>query len=69
MSEFSTYCLGTSCMVKCETCRHEKNWQVLNQLEDALRKPLQAGMRNINTSECQITSGAFYQPASKEQEK
>ena len=62
MSDFSTYCLGTGCMTKCETCQHEKNWQILNQMDDGLRKPMQARMTNISTTACQITHGRFYAP-------
>lgn len=60
--DFSTFCLGVGCMTKCQTCQHEKNWQMLNQLDNALRLPMQAKMTSINTTACQITSGRFYLP-------
>lgn len=60
---FSTYCLGTGAMDRCKTCRHEKNWLTLNEMPDALRKPMQAKMLRVNESRCQIASGAFYEPA------
>ena len=59
---FSAYCLGTGCMIKCETCQHEKNWQILNEMRDELRKPMQANMANISTTACQITNGRYYEP-------
>lgn len=58
--DFTTYCLGVGCMTKCETCQHEKNWQMLNQMDNALRLPMQARMKSMNTTMCQITSGRFY---------
>lgn len=67
--DFTTYCLGVGCMTKCETCQHEKNWQMLNQMDDALRLPMQARMKSINTTNCQITSGRFYKPADHEPTK
>lgn len=65
---FTTYCLGTGCMTKCETCQHEKNWQTLNEFRDELRLPMQANMTSIDTTACQITSGRFYQPAHQDKE-
>lgn len=61
--DFTTYCLGVGCMTKCDTCQHEKNWQMLNQMDNALRLAMQAKMKSINTTICQITSGRFYKPA------
>lgn len=62
-TNFSTYCLGTGALSQCKTCQHEKNWLTLNEMPDALRKPLQATMLRVNESRCQITSGTLYQPA------
>lgn len=59
---FNTFCTGVGCMTKCDTCQHEKNWQILNEFHDELRKPMQANMTSINTTACQITSGRFYMP-------
>lgn len=58
--EFKTYCLGVGCMTCCSTCQHERNWQMLNELPDALRKPMQKNMRRIDESYCQISSGKLY---------
>lgn len=62
---FTVYCLGTGCMTKCQTCQHKKNWHTLNEMPDALRKPMQAGMTRIDESRCQITSGTLYQPTAE----
>lgn len=59
---FTTFCLGTGCMDRCRTCQHEKNWQVLNEMPDALRKPMQGRMERVDNSRCQITSGTLYAP-------
>lgn len=59
---FDTYCLGVGCMTKCDTCQHEKNWQILNEFRDEIRLPMQDRMTSISTTACQITSGRFYQP-------
>ncbi|UST52946.1 hypothetical protein NF681_11385 [Comamonadaceae bacterium OTU4NAUVB1] len=60
-ANFTTFCLGTG-MEKCRTCQHDKNWQTLNEFEDALRKPMQSRMHRVNNSHCQITSGRLYAP-------
>lgn len=69
MDTFSTYCLGTGCMTKCDTCQHEKNWQILNEMHDELRKPMQARMTSISTTACQITHGRFYMQATASKEQ
>jgi hypothetical protein len=58
-----TFCLGVGCMVKCDTCRHEKNWQALNEMPDSWRKNKQAQMRRVDETACQITSGCHYTKA------
>ena len=35
------FCLGNGAL-KCDGCRQEQNWQMLNQMPDALRKSIQA---------------------------
>jgi hypothetical protein len=50
-----SFCLGYT-HEKCGTCQHEKNWQTLNQMPDALRKPLQAAMTRIDSDKCRMTS-------------
>ncbi len=45
------YCLGNGEM-KCDGCQQEKNWQTLNQMPDALRKPLQAQAQRIDDTDC-----------------
>lgn len=59
-AKFKTYCLGVGCMSKCKTCQHDRNWQALNEMPDALRKPMQAQMGRIDESYCQISSGQLY---------
>lgn len=49
------YCLGNGALM-CNGCKHEKNWQTLNQLPDALRKRLQAQATRIDDAQC-ILSG------------
>ena len=51
-------------MSKCKTCLHEQNWQTLNQMPDAMRKTMQASMKRMDESYCQITSGKLYMPKS-----
>lgn len=50
-----TYCLGYT-HSKCDSCQHEINWQILNQMPDALRKPMQKQMRRINSDKCRLTN-------------
>lgn len=50
----NTYCLGYT-HEKCRTCLHEMNWQTLNQMPDALRKPMQRNMRRIDDERCRLT--------------
>jgi hypothetical protein len=49
-----TFCLGYT-HDKCDTCQHEKNWQTLNQLPDALRLSLQGAATRINSDKCRLT--------------
>jgi hypothetical protein len=56
------FCTGTGCMEKCRTCHHVAVWDELNELPDVERKLHQSGMKSLNTSRCQITSGCFYKP-------
>jgi hypothetical protein len=60
---FTTYCLGTGAMPdKCKACQHDQNWLTLNEMPDALRKPMQAKMQRIDETRCQITSGTLFKP-------
>lgn len=56
-----TYCLGYS-HKKCDTCQHEENWQSLNQMPNALRLKLQAGMVSISADKCRLTNMGEYRP-------
>lgn len=49
-----TFCLGYT-HDKCDTCQHERNWQTLNQLPDALRLSLQSAATRINSDKCRLT--------------
>ncbi len=49
------YCLGNGAL-KCDGCKQEKNWRTLNQMPDALRKPLQEQAQRVDDTEC-ILSG------------
>jgi hypothetical protein len=53
------YCLGYT-HVKCETCQNEKNWQILNQLPDSLRKVMQATAIRIDSTKCRLTNMGEY---------
>ena len=55
------YCLGYT-HKKCDTCRNEKNWQMLNQLTDSLRLPLQKVSIQINSDECRMTNMGKHSP-------
>lgn len=57
-----TYCLGVGCMTKCNTCQHDHNWHMLNQMPDILRKSIQATARRIPQDACQLTSGLYFSP-------
>jgi hypothetical protein len=61
MTEILSYCLGYT-HPKCETCQHEKNWQALNQFDDALRLPMQSAAIRINTDKCRMTRMGEYMP-------
>lgn len=57
-----SYCLGYT-HTKCESCQHEKNWQTINQLPDALRKKMQEGMARIDSDKCRMTAMGEYSSA------
>ena len=57
-----TFCLGYA-HEKCATCQHEKNWQMINQIPDALRKSMQQKMRQIDDERCRLTKMSEYLPA------
>ena len=54
-----TYCLGYT-HEKCDTCQHEKNWQMLNQMPDALRKPMQLQAKRVDDDLCRLTRMGAY---------
>lgn len=53
------YCLGNGAK-ECEGCGQEKNWQLLNQLPDALRLGLQAQAQSINDTDCILSGRPWY---------
>lgn len=53
------FCLGNGAL-KCDGCRQEKNWQMLNQMPDALRKSLQPQAQRIDDTECILSGRPFY---------
>lgn len=57
-----SYCLGYT-HAKCDTCRHEKNWQTLNQMPDALRLSLQGAAARIDSDKCRLTKMGEHSPA------
>lgn len=63
--QMQAYCLGYT-HEKCETCRHEKNWQILNQMPDALRLRIQNSVHRIDSDKCRLTKMGEYE-AMKEQ--
>lgn len=54
-----TYCLGYT-HERCSTCQHEKNWQTLNQMPDALRKPIQSQAQRVDDDRCRLTGMGSY---------
>lgn len=60
----NSYCLGYT-HIKCDSCHHEKSWQTLNQLPDALRVNLQKTMFRINDEKCRLTKMSEYFEAKK----
>lgn len=61
------YCLGYT-HAKCDICQHEANWQMLNQMPDALRKPLQQRMRRVDIDACRLTKMGEHVPKTAKQE-
>ena len=59
------FCLGYTHQ-KCDSCQRLSNWHILNQMPDALRKPMQASMRRIGNDECRLTNMGEYQPQGKD---
>ena len=57
-----TYCLGYA-HEKCRTCLHEMNWQTLNQMPDALRKPIQSHAQMVDDDRCRRTGMGSYKAA------
>ena len=57
-----TYCLGYT-HERCSTCQHEKNWQMLNQMPDALRKLMQSQMQRVDDDRCRLTGMGSYKSA------
>lgn len=57
---FSPYCLGNGA-IKCDGCKKEKNWQLLNQMPDELRKALQDKAFRINDTECILSGRKWYE--------
>ena len=57
-----TYCLGYT-HEKCRTCLHEMNWQTLNQMPDALRKPMQSQAKRVDDDLCRLTGMGAYKAA------
>ena len=56
------YCLGYT-HERCSTCQHEKNWQMLNQMQDALRKLMQSQMQRVDDDLCRLTGMGSYKAA------
>lgn len=54
-----SYCLGNGAL-GCDGCGQEKNWQLLNQLPDALRKNMQAQMKRIDDTQCILRGRPFF---------
>ena len=63
-----TYCLGYA-HEKCGTCQHWKNWQTLNQMPDALRKPMQSQAKRVDDDLCRLTGMGAYKAAPKPEAK
>jgi hypothetical protein len=58
-----SYCLGYT-HNKCDTCQHEKNWQTLNQMPDALRRPMQREMIRVDSTRCRMTDMGLHASSS-----
>lgn len=59
-----TYCLGYT-HEKCRTCQHEKNWQMLNQMPDVLRRSIQSQAQRVDDEHCRLTGMGAYRAAPK----
>lgn len=53
------FCLGNG-ERGCDGCKREKDWQILNQLPDALRKAMQATAERIDDTECILRGRPWY---------
>ena len=56
------YCLGYT-HERCTTCQHWKNWKTLNQMPDALRKPIQSQAQRVDDDRCRLTGVGAYKAA------
>jgi len=54
------YCLGTG-EKKCEGCKQEKNWKILNQMPNTLRKAIQQNAQRIDDERCILSGRPWYQ--------
>lgn len=54
------FCLGTG-ESGCKGCQKEKNWQLLNQLPDALRLAMQKQAQRIIDDECILNGRLWYE--------
>lgn len=62
--QITHYCLGNG-ERKCDGCQQEKNWQILNQLPDALRLSIQRQATRINDTDCILRGRPYYTGATK----
>lgn len=53
------YCLGNG-ELKCDGCKQEKNWQMLNQLPDTTRRAMQAQAQRIDATDCILSGRPWY---------
>lgn len=57
--QIDKYCLGNGAL-GCDGCQHEKNWQMFNQMPDALRIAMQKSAQRINDDACILSGRPFF---------
>lgn len=54
------FCLGNG-SIGCDGCQKEKNWQMINQFDDALRLAIQKTATRIKDDECILSGRKWFE--------
>jgi len=55
------FCLGYTHQ-KCDVCQKQANWNILNQMPNALRLAIQKTLESVNTDKCRLTKMGEFAP-------